>query len=280
MWNDRQSPDIHRCRRGTHTSPFPATFFRFVGAIGARRFGAFICMAVIFGALTLPQGCIAKAETPPNAAHQPSPPASDPYAGFVAEASQRFSIPAAWIMAVMRVESAGKPRAVSHKGAMGLMQIMPRTWAELRARHHLGSNAYDPRENILAGAAYLRELHDRYGSPGFLAAYNAGPGRYEERLSKGRALPIETRDYVAKLAPFVGGGDVVGPVTKFAARSPSWNRATLFVAQAGSAPVAELLHSERRSETTLAASRVRDLSAIAPQSNDLFVRRTSIGRAQ
>ena len=53
---------------------------------------------------------------------------------------------------------------------MGLMQIMPKTWIELRARYGLGADPYDPHDNILAGAAYIRQLHDRYGSPGFLAA--------------------------------------------------------------------------------------------------------------
>ena len=72
---------------------------------------------------------------------------------------------------------------------MGLMQIMPKTYAELRARHRLGPDAYDPRDNILAGAAYLREMLDRYGSPGFLAAYNAGPLRYDQHLATGRPLP-------------------------------------------------------------------------------------------
>jgi soluble lytic murein transglycosylase-like protein len=105
------------------------------------------------------------------------PPRSDPYGAFIAEAAQRFGVPEAWIRAVMRVESAGDVRAISSAGAMGLMQVMPATWADLRIRHRLGSNPYDPRDNILAGAAYLREMHDRYGSPGFLAAYNAGPGR-------------------------------------------------------------------------------------------------------
>ena len=105
---------------------------------------------------------------------------ADPYAGHIAEAARRFGIPEAWIRAVMHVESRGDVRAISSAGAMGLMQIMPATWLELRARYGLGSNPYDPRDNIMAGAAYLREMHDRYGSPGFLAAYNAGPGRYEE----------------------------------------------------------------------------------------------------
>ena len=130
------------------------------------------------------------------------------YAAYVAEAAQRFGVPAHWILAVMRRESAGDARAVSpEKGAMGLMQIMPRTWDELRARYGLGRDPFDPRDNILAGAAYLRELHDRFGSPGFLAAYNAGPTRYAEHLAKGRPLPKETRDYVAALAPLIGAID-------------------------------------------------------------------------
>jgi hypothetical protein len=82
---------------------------------------------------------------------------------------------------------------------MGLMQIMPATWAELRERYNLGNDPYDPHDNILAGTAYLRELLDRYGSPGVFAAYNAGPSRYEQYLAGG-TLPDETRAYVAKLA--------------------------------------------------------------------------------
>ena len=104
--------------------------------------------------------------------------ASDSYAGLIAEAAQRFAIPEAWIRAIMRIESRGDRRAVSPKGAMGLMQLMPETWAALRARYGLGRDAFDAHDNILAGAAFLREMHDRYGSPGFLAAYNAGPRRY------------------------------------------------------------------------------------------------------
>jgi hypothetical protein len=87
---------------------------------------------------------------------------------------------------------------------MGLMQIMPETYAELRFRYHLGADPYEPRNNILAGAAYLREMHDRFGPDGFLAAYNAGPGRYDDYLKRGRPLPEETRNYVAALAPMIG----------------------------------------------------------------------------
>lgn len=124
-------------------------------------------------------------------------------AAFVREASQRFGIPEHWIHAVIRVESAGRIRAVSSAGAMGLMQLMPGTWARQRARYGLGSDPFDPRENILAGTSYLREMYDHYGAPGFLAAYNAGPGRYEEWRTGRRTLPLETRRYVARLAPLL-----------------------------------------------------------------------------
>jgi len=126
------------------------------------------------------------------------------WTSYIAEASQRFSVPAHWIRAVMQQESNADTTAVSPKGAMGLMQIMPKTYAELRRRYHLGPDPYAPHSNILAGAAYLRELHDRYGPTGFLAAYNAGPERYEDYLMHGRPLPEETRNYVAALAPIMG----------------------------------------------------------------------------
>ena len=205
------------------------------------------------------------------------PAAGDPYAGHLAEASQRFGIPDAWIRAVMRAESAGDLRAISSAGAMGLMQIMPDTWADLRVRHRLGSDPYDPRDNILAGTAYLREMHDRYGSPGFLAAYNAGPGRYEEYLSAGRPLPAETRDYVAALAPLVGGRDIAGPVTVATAEPVLWTRAPLFVTRADAASTAGPVQPDGRSADASDAPGVRDVSAIAPQSDGLFVARSSAG---
>lgn len=124
-------------------------------------------------------------------------------AAHVREASQRFGIPEHWIFAVIRIESAGRTRAVSSAGAMGLMQLMPGTWARQRARFSLGSDPFDPRDNIMAGTSYLREMHDRYGAPGFLAAYNAGPGRYEDWLGGRRSLPLETHRYVARIAPLL-----------------------------------------------------------------------------
>jgi hypothetical protein len=122
----------------------------------------------------------------------------------IAEASQRFGVPQAWIRAVMRVESAGNPAAVSSAGAVGLMQVMPETFADLRAKLGLGGDPFAVRDNILAGAAYLRRMFDRYGSPGFLAAYNAGPGRWEAHLAGGQPLPKETVAYLVRLAPLMG----------------------------------------------------------------------------
>ena len=196
----------------------------------------------------------------------------DDVAVHIAQASRRFGLPEAWISAVVRAESAGDPRAVSRAGAMGLMQIMPATWAELRVRYQLGSDPYDPRDNILAGTAYLHELYDRYGSPGFLAAYNAGPGRYEASLS-GRPLPAETRAYVAAIAPVIDGGEIASPVMIAAVDALAWTRAPLFIAQRISTAAADPVPAERRSNDAPAATAVRDVSAITPQSGGLFVTR-------
>jgi soluble lytic murein transglycosylase-like protein len=76
-------------------------------------------------------------------------------------------IPAQWIRAVMQLESAGDGRAISPKGALGLMQIMPSTWVELSVRYGLGIDPFDAHDNIMAGAAYLREMHDCFGSLDF-----------------------------------------------------------------------------------------------------------------
>jgi soluble lytic murein transglycosylase-like protein len=125
-------------------------------------------------------------------------------ASLVSEASSRFDLSELWIRAVMQVESNGETDATSPKGAMGLMQVMPATYAYLSDRYGLGDDPYAPHDNILAGSAYLRELYDRYGAAGFLAAYNAGPGRYEDSLCRGCSLPAETRRYVAAVRLAVG----------------------------------------------------------------------------
>jgi soluble lytic murein transglycosylase-like protein len=199
------------------------------------------------------------------------PPASRPLAVFVTEAAQRFSIPESWIRAVMRVESFGDARAVSQKGAIGLMQVMPNTYAELRVRHRLGADPCDPHNNILAGVAYLREMLNRYGSPGFLAAYNAGPARYDEHLIKGRPLPGETQDYVAKLAPMIGVQQ--REYQKGAAFDLfAWLSAALFPPHADPYPGAVLLAVRAQPDRSPAVRRVVDLSALAPSSEGLFVR--------
>lgn len=204
--------------------------------------------------------------------------AVDPIAAHIAEASQRFGIPESWIRAVLRAESAGDVRAISSAGARGLMQVMPGTWADLRVRHRLGRDPYDPRDNILAGTAYLREMHDRYGNvSAMLAAYNAGPGRYDDYLSSGRTLPAETRAYVAAIAPQIGGGEITAPVVVAAADPNAWRRAPLFVAQSEHVAAADSAQSGERSGDTPATALVRDVSAIAPRSNGLFVARASTG---
>ena len=204
------------------------------------------------------------------------PSQSDLYGEHIAEAAQRFTLPAAWIRAVMRTESNGDPHATSPKGAMGLMQIMPETWAELRIRYGLGDDAYDPHDNIIASAAYIRELFDRYGSPGWIAAYNAGPGRYEASL-KGRLLAAETRAYVATVAPNLDGGDDFGATAIAASEPLAWTCAPLFIMQPDRRPAVDSLPAERSPNDAPTTSSVRDVSAIVPQSDGLFVARASEG---
>ena len=130
----------------------------------------------------------------------------DTWQPYIAEASARFGVPVPWIERVMRAESGGRTLwnghpTISRAGAMGLMQLMPATWAEMRNRLALGADPYDPRDNIIAGTAYLRLMYDRFGYPGCIAAYNAGPRRYAENLAGKRRLPVETIAYLAQVAP-------------------------------------------------------------------------------
>ena len=142
---------------------------------------------------------------PQPASYDPPGPPSDPWGPYIREASKRFDIPDRWIREVMRQESGGRVNARSPVGAMGLMQVMPGTYAELRARYGLGEDAYHPWNSIMSGTAYLREMYELYGSPGFLAAYNGGPRRLEEYLWSGKNLPAETRNYVARIGPRIEG---------------------------------------------------------------------------
>ena len=161
----------------------------------------FWCFAVFLSGAPLTTVLLSDA----RAGDEPTLPASrssratsvESIAPFITEASCRSAIPAQWIREVMQLESSGNGRAISPKGAVGLMQIMPGTWVELSVRYGLGIHPFDPHDNIMAGAAYLCKMHDRCGSAGFLAAYHARPLRYEQHFVTGKPLPSETTAYVA-----------------------------------------------------------------------------------
>jgi hypothetical protein len=157
----------------------------------------------------------------------PGPP-NDPWGPYIVEASRRFDVPQSWIRNVMHTESGGQlyvngQLVTSGVGAMGLMQVMPETYQELQSEYGLGDDPYNPHDNIMAGTAYLREMYDLFGSPGFLAAYNAGPQRLNEYLTDGRPLPDETTHYVAMIEPYIQGDMPTGrsPADQFAMNSMS-----------------------------------------------------------
>ncbi len=107
-------------------------------------------------------------------------------------ASQQTQVDPDLIESVIRYESSGNPRAVSHKGARGLMQLMPKTANELGV-----ADPFDPKANVEGGTRYLRDLLDRYqlDLARALAAYNAGP----ERVDQYKGVPpyYQTRSYVS-----------------------------------------------------------------------------------
>lgn len=150
---------------------------------------------------------------------------------LVGQAAERNAVPATWVRAVLQAESAGDPHAVSGAGAMGLMQLMPGTWKEVRRALNLGADPFDPHDNIVAGAAYLRWMHDRYGDAGFLAAYNAGPGRYDDHLATGRPLPVETVSYVASVARLIDAPSFSAHFSVPFSIAPArdWTSASLFI---------------------------------------------------
>ncbi|WP_049814911.1 lytic transglycosylase domain-containing protein [Bradyrhizobium sp. WSM2793] len=201
--------------------------------------------------------------------------ASNPFSAFVDEASKRFAIPMKWIGSVINIESAGDVHAKSPKGAMGLMQIMPATWAELRERYNLGNDPYDPHDNILAGTAYLRELLDRYGSPGVFAAYNAGPSRYEEHLAGG-SLPEETRAYVAKLANLLA----IELPPSWTSSGQSSAAAALFVGRSDLMKTRDQLLALKPSSGVRTAISALDVSPMVPRLIGVFVPRSDSGASQ
>jgi hypothetical protein len=245
---------------------------------GFRSLGAIACIVAMFASSMMVSDA-AHAARALSAAHRANGQPVDPFAAFIAEASKRFAVPEHWIWSVMRVESAGDIRARSRTGAMGLMQIMPQTWSELRARYDLGVNPYDPRDNIQAGAAYISELYQRFGAPGFLAAYNSGPRRYENHLATGRPLPEETQDYVAILAPMIGGKRVNGKIVAVA-ESLTLARSPLFIARPASSSSDNRPSPGARPDRPSNVRPVVDLSALVPQSGNLFVHHASEARSQ
>lgn len=188
---------------------------------------------------------------------------------LIEEASRRFSIPARWIAEVMAVESRGDVRALSPKGAIGLMQIMPETYAGLRLRYGLGPNPWNPRDNVFAGAAYLRELYDRYGAPGFLAAYNAGPGRWDDYRLHGRPLAAETVAYLGRLAPVVGGSMLPMPTLDGVAAPRSPFSAPIFVALS-----TDPARVEARTERARIVRIVEANASVVGRADAVFVTRT------
>ncbi len=150
---------------------------------------------------------------------------------LIQQASRKFNVPAQWIRAVMRQESGGRTvladnsLIVSAAGAMGIMQVMPGTYGQMAAQYKLGANPFDPHDNIYAGAAYLNWLHRKYGYPAMFAAYNDGPGNIEDHLHHGRALPAETRGYIASIARFLK--DKTMGVSKVALTQPDGVKVTI-----------------------------------------------------
>lgn len=237
----------------------------------ARRMALFLLSGLILAASATGA---AHAQSAPIA----RPAAVDPFAAHITEAAQRFGIPGRWIRAVLRAESAGDVRAISSAGALGLMQVMPDTWAGLRVRYRLGRDPFDPRDNIMAGAAYLREMWDRYGDVGaMLAAYNAGPGRYDDHRSTGRALPPETRTYVAALVPVLGGAAAPETSIQRADPPPDWREAAIFVVRSADARSAAPRSANERSDDSRSPVTARPSDPAATSDSPLVVARSTPG---
>lgn len=169
-------------------------------------------------------GCAGHGSRPPGSA-------DDPWGPYISEASHRHNVPEKWVRAVMLQESAGRPDAVSKAGAIGLMQLMPATYDELRTQYGLGRDPKDPHDNIMAGTGYMRQMYERFGAPGFLAAYNAGPRRMESYLYRRGSLPNETINYVSVIAPQIADtAPMTGPLAVFARADPPTRGPTRYAA--------------------------------------------------
>lgn len=173
----------------------------------------------------------------------------DRFTREIALASKRFGVPQTWIREVIDAESGGRTSLlgvpiISAAGAMGLMQLMPDTWAEMRDAHDLGGNPFDPADNILAGAAYLRAMYDRFGYPGLFAAYNAGPVRYERFLG-GSDLPPETMRYAARITGRIERRRHPGEVQKKKGAAPALRSRLSNIFAIRAEPAAEMRAPDR-----------------------------------
>ena len=199
--------------------------------------------------------------TPPGSA-------DDPWGPYIKEASARFGMPEGWIRQVIRVESGGHSTrngvpTTSAAGAMGLMQVMPGTYGDLKIRYNLGDDPYDPHDNIIGGTAYLREMYDRFGSPNFLAAYNAGPHRVDQYLAGSSDLPAETVNYVAMIAPNLDGAvfEAAAPVDGGQSSDPN----VIYASQTGiTGPIVQTASASRPAPVQVAAAATPAAPAPAP----------------
>jgi soluble lytic murein transglycosylase-like protein len=161
---------------------------------GWQRVGDHVRLDLSGGSVTMPASELVSVE-PEEIFATAKREVEGPYAAEIRAASSAYGVDAQLISSVIAVESKFNPRAISRKGAYGLMQLLPETAARLAVR-----NIFDPGENINAGTRYLKELLDRFGQnlSLALAAYNAGP----ERVTQYRGVPPyrETQHYVRNVA--------------------------------------------------------------------------------
>ena len=243
-------------------SSFPGIFLQFPGgpviATASFRRASIATLVALYLALMMPS---ARAATAQLIGAKLSP-VCTPFAKFITADAAQFNIQAAWICAVIGSESAGDVHAISPKGAIGLMQLMPQTWVSFRRLYHLGDDPESPRDNIFAGTAYLRALLDRYGASGFLAAYNAGPARWEAHVATGAKLPAETKAYLARLLPIIDGDDAGADLA--VTSTQSWSTAPLFPAFFFTPPIGS-------ANAPAIERKIGEKTAFAPHGNGLFV---------
>lgn len=179
----------------------------------------------------------------PSASAAPSavPRGADACARHAPEAASRAGLPIDVILRVMHAESRGRPRAISHKGAMGCMQIMPGTWTYLTRRYGVGSDPWNPRMNMIGGALYLAEMVRQFGYPGGYSAYNAGPGRYQRHVRNGVPLPAETVAYTAQITG-TAPGSYRAPEAGAAPLAPRWQDAGIFMVSSQAGPRSPAAH--------------------------------------